>query len=376
MLIALCPRKLISCKLDLRVLSSPNSRNSSVALSQMLGRVKATIVGKGKGLKRKAPSQISLLMNFIIWNARGANSTEFYRHCAYMVKLHNLVVLFLLETRMADHTHLTVEIQLSAQFQSPTIGQYVGIVVMWKDNLVKQEAVCTTPHGVHATIKVAPDDSKWLFSAIYASGHIHDRIRFWQSLEDMATVYKGNWFVAGDFNEVLKARDKFGGNNTNNSRSTHFWNCLNQCRIVDLGFKRSKYTWSNKRYTNMQDLILEKLDRCFATDEWIELYLESTVTHLPRAHSNRCPLLITITSQQYNDHRRPFRFESMWCSHPEFISIVHNQSTSDLFGNTNISKTNVTTWNRHVFCDIFHKKKHILAKINGIQRSNAYPFSR
>lgn len=49
-------------------------------------------------------------MNFIIWNARGANSAEFHRHYASMVKLHNPVVLVLLETRMADHTYLTVEL--------------------------------------------------------------------------------------------------------------------------------------------------------------------------------------------------------------------------------------------------------------------------
>lgn len=123
--------------------------------------------------------------------------------------------------------------------------------------------------------------------------------------------------------------------------------------------------------------MLERLDRCFATDDWIDSYPESIVTHIPRTHSGHCLLLLTITSQQHNDHKRPFRFESMWCSHLEFPSIVHNifHSTNDLLGDTNTFKANVTTWNRHVFKNIFHKKKHILARLNGIQRSNAYPFS-
>lgn len=55
-LIALCLKKLISCKLDLQVASSPNSGNSAVAIDPLVGLVKATPVGKGKGLKRKAPS--------------------------------------------------------------------------------------------------------------------------------------------------------------------------------------------------------------------------------------------------------------------------------------------------------------------------------
>lgn len=70
MLIALCLRKLVSCKLNLQPLSSPSLGNSAVSISPVMGRVKPTLVGKGKGLKRKTPTQNQLLMNFLIWNAR------------------------------------------------------------------------------------------------------------------------------------------------------------------------------------------------------------------------------------------------------------------------------------------------------------------
>lgn len=58
-----------------------------------------------------------------------------------MVKMHNHDVLVLLEIRMADHTHLTAELQFLAQFQCPTLGQSGVIVVMWKDDLIKLEEV-------------------------------------------------------------------------------------------------------------------------------------------------------------------------------------------------------------------------------------------
>ncbi|XP_075111507.1 uncharacterized protein LOC142181829 [Nicotiana tabacum] len=193
----------------------------------------------------------------------------------------------------------------------------------------------------------------------------------------MAFVYKGTRPVGGNFNEVLKSREIFGSNNISNSRSNHFWSCLNQYRLIDLGFKGSKYTWSNKRDTNRKDLILERLDRCFATDDWIESYPESSITHFPKTHSDQFPLLLSITNQNHIDHSRPLRLESMWCSHPDFPIIVQNSfnSTDDLLGDTNIFKVNVTTWNRLVFGNIFYKKNHILARLNGIQKSNAYPFS-
>lgn len=81
---------------------------------------------------------------------------------------------------------------------------------------------------------------------------------------------------------------------------------------MDLGFKGFKYTWTNKRYTRRQDLITERLIRSFATDDSIEMFPESTVTHLPRTHFDHCPLLLNIISQHHSGHRKPFRFESMW----------------------------------------------------------------
>nr|XP_009627879.1 uncharacterized protein LOC104118359 [Nicotiana tomentosiformis] len=154
MLITLCPRKHISCRLDLRVPLSLNSGSSTVVINHLVGLVKTNHVGKGKGIKRKAPSQNTLLMNFIIWNARGANNAEFYRHGASMVKLHNPALLVLLDTRMTDHKNLTTELKFSAQFQTPYVGKSGGIVVMWKDDLVKLEEVSTTPQGVHVMIKI------------------------------------------------------------------------------------------------------------------------------------------------------------------------------------------------------------------------------
>lgn len=67
----------------------------------------------------------------------------------------------------------------------------------------------------------------------------------------------------------------------------------------------------------------------------------------------------------------------MWCGHPDFHNIVHINftSTNDLLEATNTFKANATTWNKLVFGNIFHKKKHILDRLNGIQKASAYPFS-
>lgn len=61
----------------------------------------------------------------------------------------------------------------------------------------------------------------------------------------------------------------------------------------DLGFLGSKFTWSNLCRNNKT--IRERLDRFAANSEWLELFPESFVRHLPRTHSDHCLLLLTLT---------------------------------------------------------------------------------
>lgn len=68
--------------------------------------------------------------------------------------------------------------------------------------------------------------------------------------------------VGGDLNEILTFSNKFDTNKINLSRSNLFWDCINHCNFIYLGFRGSKYTWSSMRYR--QSLILESLDRCLA----------------------------------------------------------------------------------------------------------------
>lgn len=94
------------------------------------------------------------------------------------------------------------------------------------------------------------------------------------------------------FNEVLNGAEKFGGNTISNSRVNLFRDCINNNNLTDLGFKGSKYTWTNKKYRNMWALILERLDRCLANKSWINSFPDSTVTHLARTHSDHCAILL------------------------------------------------------------------------------------
>lgn len=56
--------------------------------------------------------------------------------------------------------------------------------------------------------------------------------------------------MGADFNEVLEVKDKLGGAPINFNRANNLRQCLDQYNMIDLGFKGSTYTLTNKRYSN------------------------------------------------------------------------------------------------------------------------------
>ena len=85
----------------------------------------------------------------------------------------------------------------------------------------------------------------WLLSAIYTSPRYAKRRLLWDNLTKVVELHTLPWIIARDFNEVLVGEDKFGGRPVNISRVVNFQECLNICGMIDLGFSRLCYTWTN-----------------------------------------------------------------------------------------------------------------------------------
>ncbi|XP_075077480.1 uncharacterized protein LOC142164157 [Nicotiana tabacum] len=162
----------------------------------------------------------------------------------------------------------------------PVEGRSGGLVIMWIHDLVIVDELARVDQELHTMIKILLNQKPWLFSALYANTTVNNRNIIWNNLEKLNETYVGPWLVGGDFNDVLMSDVKWGGRPINNTRASQIWNCINKCKLLDLGFKRCKYNWSNcrKRSTG---LIMERLDRCFVNDEWLSIYPNAIVNHLP-----------------------------------------------------------------------------------------------
>ena len=105
--------------------------------------------------------------------------------------------------------------------------------------------------------------------------------------------------------------------------------------MVDLGFLGPRYTWTNKRDIN--NLILERIDRFFMNPEWCMLHPEAKITHLPRCHSDHCPVLLETNPGRTMSLIKPFRFQELQLSDTFFPSIVSKA------WNTSLAQLNLQT---------------------------------
>ncbi|KAH0712446.1 hypothetical protein KY289_008405 [Solanum tuberosum] len=119
---------------------------------------------------------------------------------------------------MTNHNQLTETMKFDTHIQSEANGLSGGIVIMWKEDIVKIESL-NIPHQ-----------------------DLNMKMNVYDELCQIVVTHKTDWQIGGDVNEVLHAKENLGGASINNSLIDHLRNCLNKCGIVDLGYKGCKYT--------------------------------------------------------------------------------------------------------------------------------------
>ncbi|XP_070014337.1 uncharacterized protein [Nicotiana sylvestris] len=228
-----------------------------------------------------APQNPQPIMNLFVWNCRGSNNAEFRRQFRSLLNNYKPALVALLETCIHDHTVFKNDFNFSHMEQVESQGISGGIVLLWNADLVLVDELTMTTQEVHCMVQVLPNPTKRLLFSIYANNSVHSRSLLWHNLKCVYDSYKGPWLVGGDFNEVIRQNEKFGGNPINNSRVDAFAKCLNYCNLLHLGFKGSRYTWTNKRRNG--NIIIERLDRILAKSDSLQIYPETVAPPGPAA---------------------------------------------------------------------------------------------
>lgn len=98
---------------------------------------------------------------------------------------------------------------------------------------------------------------------------------------------------------------------------------------------------------------------------------QSFVDHLPKQKSDHKPLLLRTTPHVSARLQKPFRFLSSWILDNQFSEAVKaswHPSNSFLEGKMEFTQA-VSEWNKNHFGNIFIRKRKLLNRLCGIQKT-------
>ena len=131
------------------------------------------------------------------------------------------------------------------------------------------------------------------------------------------------WICMGDFNEILRPEEQWGPNERDSSKMAGFREAVDLCGLADIGYKGLDWTFE-KRIAG-GEFCRVRLDRALASASWSSLFPFASVRHLVSAKSDHSPIILFNDLDAANRRialDKPFRYEQMWETHDEYISML------------------------------------------------------
>lgn len=124
----------------------------------------------------------------------------------------------------------------------------------------------------------------------------------------------------GDFNEILSIIEKMGGMQRPQHQMDDFQAAINECGFKDLGYNGPDYTWCNMQEGERKMYL--RLDRVFATLDWVNHFKEARVHHIVESTSDHCALLLPNSLASQPPRKCRFLFETLWTRREDCRDII------------------------------------------------------
>ncbi|KAJ1376001.1 Endonuclease/exonuclease/phosphatase superfamily [Sesbania bispinosa] len=176
----------------------------------------------------------------------------------------------------------------------------------------------------HISMKCSSDSHQsFIMTGLYGHPEEANKVHTIQLIQRLAGECDNTWVLFGDYNLIGSPNEKKGGRMVSLNSCDEVQQCYQQCGLIDMGFEGYPFTWTNGRVG--VDAVEQRLDKCFATENFLSNFQQYHVSHLGRLHSDHNPLLITW-AQCHDDPKAKkdgiFRFEKAWKDDARFESCI------------------------------------------------------
>ncbi|XP_030945823.1 uncharacterized protein LOC115970311 [Quercus lobata] len=255
------------------------------------------------------------------WNFRGLGNPRSVGMLCSLVRRWDPEVVFLSETKMmiAGVKKLKMKLGFVNGLYVQGKGRGGGLAMYWKKE-VNLEIKSYSRHHIDAVVVEEESGFKWRLTGFYEHLETHQRKESWRYLDTLNLQFTLPWLCFGDFNEIISVEEKLGGAPRPQNQMEAFRNIIHRCGFKDLGFSGFEFTWCNQQEGS--DRVYLRLDRAFATPDWIEHFTNVRVQHLEDTTSDHCPLLLADSHALNKRGKRGFLFEAIWTRQADCRGLV------------------------------------------------------
>ena len=207
-------------------------------------------------------------------------------------------------------------------FTVDCVSKSGGMASLWGNEILVDLQNFSLRH-INCSVETEATGSKRKLTGFYGPSVAAKRYEAWELLKYLANLNPTPWICVGDFNEVVSLSEKWGGGGRSSRQMRDFQLALEDCDLVDLGYRGLKYTWSNCR--EGYEFTKERLDRGVANSEWRDLFSKAEVSVEATANSDHAMIHIFLMGQQQVlKNRSRFRYKASWALERDYKAMLHN----------------------------------------------------
>ncbi|XP_016669937.1 uncharacterized protein [Gossypium hirsutum] len=304
-------------------------------------------------------------MKILSWNVRGLGNPRTVWRLRHSLKLYNPQIVFFMETKIIKNQMERIRRRCGFQngIDVDSNGSRGGLCLAWRDDVTISLRSFSKRH-IDVIIEDTDEGNRWRFTGFYGSTYMQGRNESWDLLKNLRNAEELPWFVCGDFNEIMYGHEKRGGLPREERHMDAFRTLLTDCHLVDVGYIGNWFTWKrgNLPETNIQ----ERLDRGVTNEDWLSLFLDAIIQHLPHSFSDHCPLLINKKREDNERPKRSFKFEAWWVleeSFAEEVRYIWDNSTGELVQKLEKVSIGLTRWASQIRRSRKIKKEMLTARL-------------
>nr|TKS12516.1 hypothetical protein D5086_0000062530 [Populus alba] len=269
------------------------------------------------------------------WNIWGLNGLHKQKTVHAWTQKHKLDIFGLLETKVDAANLAALQPNLAPPHwkfhsniaSSPTCRILVG----WNAQKLNLTCLHTASQWLtcEATNHSTPTPIRITF--IYGHNTPAERHTLWNYISHESSQNSNiPWIVMGDFNAILSAADRTGGDSNWPRHQDDFASCMSQAELLQAPSTGLKFTWHNGQHGC--NTIQKKLDWVFGNPSLFSTWPATQATFQPRNVSDHSAMILSLHSLTHHQHS-PFKFLNIWADRIDFLPTVTSSWQVPVHGN-------------------------------------------